>query len=64
MIIFEQKYSGESIIDLCEDLSDMFDPYCATKEAKTVPQDKYGIHKGTFIVTVTWVEDDLNDEDE
>ena len=54
MIIFSREYSGESIIDLAEDLSWMFDD----GKGAEVPVDQYGIHKGTFTVTVTWKEDE------
>jgi hypothetical protein len=54
MIIFEREYSGESIIDLAEDLSWMF----ADGKGAEVPVDEYGIQKGTFTVTVTWKEDE------
>jgi len=54
MNIFEREYSGESIIDLCEDLSWMFSDGNGAK----VPSDEYGIQRGTFTVTVTWKEDE------
>lgn len=52
MIIFEKEYSGESIIDLPEDMGDMFDIDVSNI---TVPQDEYGIHLGRFIVKVEWL---------
>jgi hypothetical protein len=57
MIVFEKDYSGESIIDLAEDLTWMFEDGNGAK----VPVDEYGIHKGKFIVTVKWEEDEEND---
>ncbi len=50
-IIFQNEYSGESIIDAPEDL------HYAFADAD-VPQDEYGIQKGTFILTIEWVADE------
>ena len=54
-IFYVKEYDGESIIDLPEDMGNMFDPYW-NKNAKDIPQDKYGLHRGKFIVTVEWVD--------
>ncbi len=55
MIVFNKEYSGESIIDLPQDVGEMFD------DAPVIPQDEYGIHTGKFIVTVEWIPDELED---
>ena len=49
-IIFEGEYSGESIIDLSEDLNYM--------NMDDIPVDEYNIQLGTFKVTVEWIPDD------
>ena len=50
MVIFDREYTGESLIDLTEDLSWMF----SDGKGAEVPCDEYGIQQGTFTVTVTW----------
>ena len=49
-IIFEREYSGESIIDLNEDINWM--------DMDDIPVDEYNIQTGTFTVTVTWSPDE------
>lgn len=49
-VIFEQEYSGESIIDLSEDLCYM--------NMDDIPVDEYNIQSGTFKVTVVWTPDE------
>ena len=53
-LFYKKEYDGESIIDLPEDMANMFNPYY-NKNADTIPQDEYGFHEGKFIVTVEWV---------
>jgi hypothetical protein len=48
IMVFNKEYDGESIVDLGRDISEMFE------DAPVIPQDEYGIHKGTFTVTVKW----------
>jgi len=55
VIIFEKKYDGESIIDLPEDVH-----YAI--EDSGVAQDQYGLHPGTFTVTIEWTEEEFGDE--
>ncbi len=50
-VIFDKKYDGESIVDLGRDFSEMFE---FNPAADAIPVDEYGIHKGTFKVTVVW----------
>lgn len=53
MEIFKQQYSGESIVDVCRDVWEAFDADF-NPLVENIPQDEYGIQKGTFTVTVTW----------
>ena len=50
MIIFENEYDGESIVDMEEHV------YDAVNEAD-VPVDEHGFAKGTFKVTIEWSEE-------
>jgi len=45
-VIFQREYSGESIIDLSEDITYM--------DMDDIPVDESNIQAGTFTVTVTW----------
>ena len=53
MIIFEKEYDGESLYDLDRDVSEVF-TYDPNSKVATIPSDRYGIHTGTFKVTITW----------
>lgn len=52
--LFKKVYSGESIIDLPEDVGDMLN-HNYNQKASKVPLDEYGLHKGSFVVTVVWM---------
>lgn len=56
MIILNKVYYGEDIVDLDRDISEMFneefDPTIAT-----IPRDEHGFMKGSFKVTVEWIEE-------
>lgn len=56
MEIFKQTYAGESLYDVDRDISECFQNDYNPKIAG-VPVDEHGFHKGTFVVTVTWVDD-------
>lgn len=47
MIILNEEYADESMIDVGEDI------YYAVKKAN-LPRDEYGLVKGTFKVTIEW----------
>lgn len=49
--LFEKEYSGESLVDLHRDISEMFSNASFTK----VPSDEHGFPSGTFVVQVLWV---------
>ena len=53
--IFERDYSSESIIDLESDMYDMFG------DNTEIPQDEHGFLKGTFRVSVTWIDEDYTE---
>ena len=58
--LFKKVYDGESLIDLPEDVGMMLD--CDWNAmAKLVPQDEYGLHKGSFVVTVMWFPDEVEE---
>jgi hypothetical protein len=52
-VIFKKEYDGESIVDLPEDI------HYALEECG-VPQDEYGLHRGTFVVTIKWDDREIN----
>ena len=49
MILFNKKYSDESLVDAEEDLS-----YAILENCMDIPLDENGFHIGTFTVTLTW----------
>lgn len=55
-VIFQKTYDGESLVDLSRDtwecLDAKFNPI-----AGEIPVDKWGLHTGTFKVTIEWVEE-------
>ena len=55
MIIFNKEYDGESMHDYYRDVSEAFDSRF-NPAIKDIPQDEHGFHKGTFVVTVKWVD--------
>jgi len=57
MIIFEQKYSGESMCDIYRDVDEAIDERY-TPILKTIPKDEFNFHKGTFKLTITWSDED------
>lgn len=53
MILFKKEYDGESLYDLGRDIEEAIDgDYNAL--VHSIPQDPYGLQKGTFKVTVEW----------
>lgn len=56
--IFQQTYCGESIVDLDRDISEMLDADYNPAAAQ-IPVNELGFHKGTFTVTVEWINDDV-----
>lgn len=56
MNIFEKDYDGESLYDLNRDIHEAFESDFNPTIDK-VPTDEYGIHKGTFKVTIVWSEE-------
>lgn len=53
MIIFEKKYSGESIYDVSQDLADAFDS-SYNPAINDIPVDEYGFQSGTFTIKIEW----------
>ena len=53
MRVFEKKYDGEEICDIERDMAEAFDAVFNPLVAD-IPQDKNGIQKGTFKVTIEW----------
>lgn len=54
--IFSKTYDGESLIDLARDVDEAFDGQI-NSIIYSVPVDEYGIHKGSFKVTIEWEDD-------
>ena len=52
MIIFDKKYSGESLIDLDGDVYDIFE-----YDAPDIPRDEHGFQRGMFRVTIEWIDE-------
>lgn len=50
-VLFHKHYSSESIIDVPQDLDDLwtFNP-----ELQQLPKDEYGFTRGSFHVMVVW----------
>lgn len=53
MLIFERNYSGESLIDIEQDVWD-----ACNESDFPIPTDIHGFHIGTFTVTITWKKDE------
>ena len=53
MELFKKIYDGESIVDISRDIDEAFNPNFNTL-AKNIPQDKYGIQLGEFVVTIQY----------
>lgn len=58
--IFEKEYDGESIVDMERDISECLDADYNPAVAQ-IPEmeDSPGFWAGKFVVTVTWVPDDV-----
>lgn len=54
--LFEEVYSGESIVDIYRDVSEAVDGRMNPLMAE-VPQDEHGFAKGTFTVSIVWTPD-------
>ena len=52
--LFEKDYDGESLYDLSRDMHEAFNEDF-NPISKTIPSDEYGIHLGTFKVTIEWI---------
>lgn len=52
-VVFKKDYDGESLYDVERDVMESFDENY-NPIVKDIPQDQYGIQKGTFTVTITW----------
>ncbi len=53
MVLFDKKYSGESVVDVYRDVDEAFREDF-TPLMKMIPKDEYNIHKGTFRVEIIW----------
>jgi hypothetical protein len=56
VITFDKKYDGESIVDLGRDVHEAFYPEF-NPIMNEIPKDEYNFHKGTFKVTIEWIEE-------
>lgn len=54
MRIFEQTYSGESLVDAPRDIDEAFQE-AFTPALKKIPTDEYGFWQGSFKVTIEWI---------
>ena len=57
MIIFKEKYYGESLFDVQRDIIECFDARF-NPVVDGIPADKHGFALGVFKVTVDWCEDE------
>lgn len=53
MELFSKEYDGESLYDVYRDVSEAFE-VIYNPIINSIPQDEYGIQKGTFKVVITW----------
>lgn len=56
MIIFDETYCSEELSDLGRDVHEAFYPEF-NQIIGAIPQDEYGFYKGTFKVTIQWIEE-------
>lgn len=56
-LVLRKEYCGEGIIDMSQDIDEMFDSNI-NPAIGTVPVDDHGIFRGTFQLTVTWKDDE------
>lgn len=49
MIVFNQTYTDESLVDIDEDIR-----WALQKDFADIPQDEYGFRKGQFHITIKW----------
>ena len=55
MLIIKKEYDGESLVDITRDVYEAFiDEF--NPEMTKIPKDEYGFHKGTFILTIKWMD--------
>lgn len=54
MKLFEKEYDGESIVDMFRDVSESVDSEY-NPIVGTIPTDEHGFQKGSFKVTIEWV---------
>jgi len=57
LTLFDKTYDGESIVDIYRDVAEAIDSRYNNLIDK-IPQDRHGFQKGTFDVSIKWVEDD------
>jgi hypothetical protein len=58
--LFRETYDGESLYDLDRDVAEaLMEEY--NPKMSQVSQDEHGLHKGSFIVTIEWRDDDVRD---
>lgn len=57
MNIFRKEYSDESLYDLGQDVEEAINPEYNDLITK-IPKDEHGFMKGSFQVTIEWVQDD------
>jgi hypothetical protein len=61
IVIFNKSYDGESLYDLDRDVAEALDGNY-NEVIDKVPQDKWGLHKGSFIVSIIWTDKEVGDE--
>ncbi len=61
MKIFDKVYDWESLYDLARDMEEAFQPDYNQLVSK-VPTDKYGMHKGSFRVSIEWSAEEVEEE--
>ncbi len=53
LVVWQKDYDGESLYDLGRDIEEAFaEDY--NPIVGEVPKDKYGLHQGTFTITIEW----------
>ena len=50
MIVLKKEYYAESLPDLEQVITDMYD----NRQFEEIPVDEYGFHEGKFTVTIEW----------
>lgn len=55
LLLMHRYYSAEGIIDLPQDLDDL---WASSPNVQALPTDEYGLSRGTFHVMVIWEPDE------